>query len=110
MTDASLRGNQPLSKLGCCCSPSPRARLFSHPAFVSNNATSRVRESACRVELVPTFRRAILGLERTGQLHIQHYQHPTDRYRHRRDTHTVRILPVQVCLQAFRCWVCVQIA
>ena len=90
---------------GSRCSQGPRACLVSHPAFVSNNATSRAGEAACRVELVPTPRRATPGLERTGQQHIQHYQHPTDHYLHRQDTHTVHILLVQVCFQALRFWV-----
>jgi hypothetical protein len=87
------------------CSPSPRDCLVSHPVLVSNNATSRARESACRVEPAPTFRRATPGLERMGQQRIQHYQHPTGRYRHQRDTHTAHILLVQVCFQVLRCWV-----
>ena len=109
MTDASLRGNQLVFSCFPCFSPSPRVRLISHSALVSNNAASRTRELACRVEPVPTLRRATLGLERMGQQHIRHYQHPTGPYRHRRDTHTAHILLVQVCFQVFRCLVYVRI-
>ena len=84
-------------KLVSRCSPSPRDCLVSHPALASNNATSRARESACRVEPAPTFRRATPGLERMGQQLIQHYQPPAVRYRHQQDTHTAHILLVQVC-------------
>ena len=65
----------------------------------------RAREAVCRVELVPTSRRAIPGLERMGQQHIQHYRHPTDHYRHQQDTLTAHILPVQVCSRALRFWI-----
>ena len=92
-------------KLVSRCSTSPRGCLVSHPTSISNNATSRAREAACRVEPVPTHRRVTPGLERMGQQHIQHYQHPTDHYRHRHDTHTAHILLVQVRFQALRFWV-----
>lgn len=97
MTDASLRGNQPRVLLVPRYSQSPRDCLVSHPALAFNNAASRARKSACRVEQVPTPRRATPGLEPMGQQLIQHYQHPTDRYRHRQDTHTAHILLIWVC-------------
>ena len=92
-------------KLVSRCSTSPRGCLVSHPTSISNNATSRAREAACRVEPVPTHHRVTPGLERMEQQHIQHYQHPTDHYRHRQDTHTAHILLAQVRFQALRFWV-----
>lgn len=44
-----------------------------------------------------------------GQQRIRHYQHPTSRYRHRRDMHTAHVLLVHVRFQALRYWVYVQI-
>lgn len=105
MTNASLRGNQLVSSRFPLTSQGPRGCLVSHLVLVSTNATSRTRESACRVELAPTLRQTTPGPERMGQQRIRHYQHPTDRYRHQQDTHTAHILLVQVRFQYLRCWV-----